>query len=680
MRTAKRKAIAALMSGLALTPGFLLAASPSANVVVYDGVPGEDANPRVIATDTVEGYTTGFGIYDGASVSVSREAVDPATGFTPTDSATVNVALPAPFTQYNFFGNQLEAGRSAAYFGAAGVYDPLRVEVSPVGGTYQSTIRLRFFAPDATTVFHYSLNGGATKTWSGEDIVIADDAVLTYRGENGGNFGTEKVANYTIDMPVCADLDQDGLPDRVELQLKLDPFRPERDLNGNTLDDFDEFIRGTNAFQANQPNALPPGWEDPDGDRWSTYDETLRQTDPNDPGSSPAAPNLQTVEIVGTGLISATAAGATPPPLTPDPAKPFPPLFWVDVVNAAGIPDADPVETNDGTFSFRTSGEQFHLIRARAQDGSGRVLLALQPPAALCIDTSAFCGDAASASDWRDEWKVEYEAKVLQTRNDVPIDARSTAEALLLNRYYELNGDEKYVIAETNHGPNEELVLALRARRNEALLYQQIQVAVTTEMVDLVSDYMRFATSPGRESMMSLLTDHFAGRVVAEESIPDGVRTDNIAPVALQTANFFTALPPSPEEITGVVTIDEFGFLLNDDGTIYRLEKLAEAFVPGTTITVEAIVDVDNCSMNPVPALVTNLVSRGLAPVPPTDDFDNDDMPDDWEFFYFGDLDEDPNEDYDEDGVDNESELNNGSNPVIPSQSIAPGVDGWVIY
>lgn len=673
------RALIALL--LILSTSTAPAASPTANLVFQDGAAADDTRPRVVDSRLIQGYLTEAGPYDGSQLTVQRLNPDPAQGFLPDDPLQVFAALPLPAAQYSVGVNQIAPDRAVSYFGDAGVYDPLRVEIDPVPGIYQGTIRVQFFAPDATTQISYSLNGGALKTYQGERIYLASDTTIEFSGSDGVNPPVAKSASYTFLFPDCLDLDSDGIPDRVEMAIGLDPLVAQGDFNGNLVDDFDEYIRGASVFVANTPLYVAPDMTDTDGDNWSDYDETLRATDPNDPLSKPVSPNLRTVEFRRSGAVADTAAGGSPPPATP-PDKPFPASWRVETVFPDGTVVDPGHESADGTWTLRASGHQFEVHRARANDGTGRVALGLSAPAALCIDTGFFCGDAVSPADWRDEWRAAYEVSVFRVATDRFLDPRTMAEAMLLNRYYETaaGAGAEFAIGESGRGPGQDLVLDLRSRRNDAALHQRIAAAVTPAMIDLVTDYLRYHTSPRPRGFVELLADHFAGRAVDPAYIPANVRVDNIAAVAAQTAVFIAAIPPEATLLTGIVDVDEFGFLLDVDGTDYRLLKLAEAFVPGTTVSLRALVDIDNCGGDPLPAQVVGVVSRGLGAIPPGKDVDADTLDDDWEFFFKGSLLGDAGTNSDGDEYTDGEEYLNGTNPLVPDAPPAPVADLWTVY
>lgn len=655
------------------------AAPPTANVVFLDGDLFDQEGPRVIDSRLVPGYVTTVGPYNGLQTTVQRLDPNAQLGFGLLAPFNVQVTLPAPAAQYNVVGNQVTPAKSVAFFGDPGVYDRLRVAIEPPGALYNTPIRVRFHAPILGTTVTYSLNGGPAQAWGGQDLLLTSNTVVTFSGSDGNGAPVQKAATYTFQFPPCLDLDSDRIPDRIETSLGLNPFVAEGDLNGNIIDDFDEYIRGANVIVPNTPNYVAPLMVDTDGDKWSTYDENLRGTDPTNPNSTPVSPSLQTVEIRRTGILQPEAPGGSAVPGTP-PQKPFPTSWRIDTIT----PDATVVDPGqnieDNNYVLRAAGHQFHLYRARANDGSGRVLLGLQPPVSLCIDTQSFCNLGSDPVAWRNAYRPLYEANVYRPIPNQPVNPRTMAEALLLNRYYEVAAGEQFVIAESGKGPGQDLVLDLRAIRNEAALYQLIQSSVTTAMIDLVTDYVRYHVSPREETMLALLTAHFAGRPVDEDLIPPGVRQQNIGLAANAVANFINLVPNAESILTGTVDIDEFGFLLDVNGVEYRLTKLTETFVAGISLSVRALVDVDNCGFTPIPAEVVGIVSRGLAPLPPIKDTDGNGIDDDWELFHFGEIGIDPNGDADNDGISNEDEFNAGSDPKTPNLPFEYNGDAWILY
>lgn len=667
-----RKRIASLMAAALATAltGASLAETPSSNVFFYTGNPDVDPNAYPVVGRQVPGYTTGILVpFNGAQLTLSREQAAAESGFSALAPIVLEQEAPAGA---HIAINQIAADRAVSFFGTPGTYDSTGAHATPNPGVYLAPQIVRFQVPDAFTTVAYSINGGPFVNYTaGAGIPVVQNTTIAYRGTRGGQPGPTKTVVYTIDTLPCSDIDGDGIPDRIEVLVGTDPFVAQGDANNNTINDLDELLRGAPTIL---PLSVAPGLVDGDGDGWSNQDETLRGTNPADPNSFPASPGLDTVEIIRSGAILSTTPG-NPPPGMPDPMKPYPATYAVEVLTPGGISLSTPQET-DGLYGIRTSGEQFHLVRARALDGSGRQLLSVVPPRALCIDASAFCAESTTLAGWRAAYRAQYEARILHSLPGQPIDPRSTAAAFLLNRYYEVETGNSYRPGIANAGPEPEIVFALRAARNEAELFAAIDAAITPEMIALVTDYFRFATSPGEMSMTDQLARHFAGEQVPALLIPAGVRAQNIAPVAAQTAAFFNSLPPAETTLTGTIIATPAGFQLTSFGTVYRLSGLADTFADNSTVTLRAIVDLDDCNEASPRARVTGVLSRTPAPLPPMVDSDNDGLDDDWELLNFGSLDEDADGDFDGDGLSNIEEQNNGTNPSQADPPIIAGFQG----
>lgn len=647
---------------LSVLAGFSFAQTPSGNVFFYSGDPGMDPDAYPYVGANVDGYLTGITVpFNGNQITFSTESTDPLTGFTPDADQVLNQEAPvASFISFN----QKATNKSVAFFGDLGVYDISGVHAEPDPGTYSTPQTISFRVPNATTNVTYSINGGGDQVWDGIPFPIVEDTTITYMGSDDMIMGPVKTIEYVIDNLNCNDVDGDDIPDRIEVQIGLDPFEAQGDANKNLFNDFDELVRGATSIV---PSVIP-NLQDTDNDDWLDYDEDLRGTDTMDPDDKPASSGFDTVEIIVSGEVSAVSAGVLPPN-SPTPDLPVPDDFIVEVITPGGIPTGSNDQT-DAIYNLRTSGEQFHLIRARAQDGSGRLLLSVVPPKGLCIDPDIFCGDGDNLANWQAAYVAQYEANILHTIMDQAIDPRSTVEALLLNRYYELTDGNVYIPGLENAGPEPDLVFQLRSQRNEADLYAAIQAAVTTEMITVVTDYFNFQTSPGEFSMMEQLEMIFAGVEPDAQDVPVGVRDENFEAVGTQVTNFFLGLAEGETELTGTIHIEPDGFELDVNGTIYRLEGLADTFTDGSTITINAITDVDDCNFTQPFARVTEIVSRTPAPLMAANDTDMDDLDDDWELFNFGDLDEDGEGDNDNDGIVNDDEEENNLNPNVADSAI----------
>lgn len=657
-------------AALGLAVAVASADSPVGNVVFYEGE-FPDNPGQVLATRSVPGYTQGIVVpYNGSQVTIGRLQQKPGTGFGPLGNIVVNQVLPSSaFVAVN----QVSPDLAAAFFGNIGTPDITNTEVEPRGGDFYVTRRIVFRStfPDAT--FEYSRNGAPFQQWKGEALFVEDGLSLQFRGTSAmaGGTGPTRTANYTVQLPPCYDTDNDLIPDRIELLLGRDPLVADSDQNLNLLDDFDEVLRGIANFQA---GSTAPLFVDTDGDRWSDYDENLRGTATNDPTDFPASPNLRTVEHIITGSTVDISNGTAPP--IGNATVPYPTSLRYDAVNPGGVAPQAAVASNT-SFGLRVPREQFRYLRARAEDGTGRMLLAPIAPARLCINFNELCGNGETLANWRTALRKAYEAQVFGTIPNVEISPRSTVAALLLNRYYEVNYGEAFIPGVAGKGPSEDQVTGLQGLRDQQALLAQIEASVSPVMVDLVNDFHRFHVKPGERAMTAVLADLFAGRAVQPAEIPAGVRTENLALISGQTTTLMNSIGDGSSILTGAITVVEGGYLLTTGQGIFTLEGISDTFINGTMISVRADVDVDGCGFNPRPARVTELISRGIAPLPPVTDSDGDGLADDWEYYYFGDLSQGAHDDQpDEDGFDNAEEQANGTNPTLPDNGPFIGFQG----
>ncbi len=654
---------------VAASVGFAGAQAPTSNVFFYSGNPDTDPEAYPLVGRLVPGYVRGIAVpYNGGQVTVARDTTSAATGFAPQSNLVVEqVAPPGVFVSIN----QVAADRAVSFFGAPGVYDFTGALATPNPGTYLTPQRVRFQTPDALTTVQYAINGGGFQDWDSSAITVVQTTTVAYRGVRGGDTGPTKTVVYTIDSLPCSDVDGDAIPDRIEVVVGTDPFIAQGDANGNNINDLDELLRGAPTIL---PMSVAPQFADTDGDNWSTLDETLRATAAGDVNSFPAAPSLDVVELTVGGAVAPTSAGVMPPG-APVPLKPYPASYAVEVLTPGGLAMSSPVQTA-ANFGIRTSGEQFHLIRAKALDGSGRQLLAAIAPRGLCIDAAAFCNQSTTLATWRTAYRLQYDAAILRAINGKAVDPRSTAAAFLLNHYYEREMGESYLPGVENEGPPPEVVLSLRAKRNEALLLTAIEAAVTPEMIAVVTDYFRFATSPGEISMNRQIASVFSGEAIDPLKIPAGVRITNFPFVAAQVDAFFATLAPAETVLSGTIIAAPSGFRLTANGTTYRLTGLADTFADNSSVVLRAVVNVDNCSESSPRAQVVGIVSRAPGAVPPFVDSDGDGLDDDWEIFNFGNQNEGANDDSDGDGLPNIEEQDNGTNPSQTDPPIVAGYQG----
>jgi hypothetical protein len=116
----------------------------------------------------------------------------------------------------------------------------------------------------------------------------------------------------------------------------------------------------------------------------------------------------------------------------------------------------------------------------------------------------------------------------------------------------------------------------------------------------------------------------------------------------IDTEGYLVAVIPIDPDGDGLVRGDED---LNDDGDLDPGESDPNVY------------DTDGDGIN-------DGFERGRMTDPSNPDADSDGLPDEWELFYFGSLDEGPDDDYDGDGCDNYTEWKFGADPTDSSSYV----------
>ncbi len=306
-----------LLLTLALLAPVSRAASPledgtAANVWVLDANGSPVATYRVGADFTTSAAISGGGILatalDGTTLLVP--------GTTASSDVLVNAlnsSVPLPLLA----PPMSVVGVTAALNSSAAPASPT-VDIRPAAGVYTTTTRVTIDAyPSATgsdPVELYLTVGSDPEflvegTSAVEVFVLNGDHTITARVVQGTVQVTQS-ATYTLDgtQPKRRDTDGDGIPDFVEKQKGLDPFRDDTrdDRDGDGWTDWDEVLRG---LDADSPGITP---EDTDGDGWSDWDEELRGTLTGDAISVPVASTLYGVEYNISGSTFDDAAGTVP--------------------------------------------------------------------------------------------------------------------------------------------------------------------------------------------------------------------------------------------------------------------------------------------------------------------------------------------------------------------------------
>lgn len=623
-------------------------------------------DPIFVTGARVPGFVTGVVVpYNGASVTLSRLDASPASGFVALPNFVLNQVLPGPPGDYIVQVNQETPELFVTFKGTTGVQDPFNARIRPNGGSFRGAVLVSFTNGGGSQV-RYQVNGSAFRDYT-EPFHLIGNSTISYFATNGTP-GPTKVATFNFTGPACFDQDADRLPDWLEVLLGSDPSDPAIDSNGNGVPDFDEVIRGGNLV------APAPLLQDTDDDGWSDFDEGLRGTSIVDGADFPVAPTLSTVEIARTAQVFSN--GATPPPANP-PGMPDPPGFEVVVESAAGA-RIGPVQRIDGAaLAYRSAGDAIRYVLATANDGSGRVLARAVRPRSFCATP---CPSTQTLAGFQTAWQDALAAGILDSATGERIDPRTTAEVLLLNRYLETNLRSGGPFAPGVDGlrPGATEAAELAATRSQADLVQAAANAVSPALVDVVADYYRYQREMLPRPTLAILADIVAGRAIAPEEIPPGVRTANFTAAAASAQAFLAGLGDGSVTVTGTLAASDSGPVLTAGATSYLLTNWGDTFIDGASVTARLLPNVEACAVSPLRSLVLEIEARVPVAVPPADDADGDGLADDWERYFFGDLAQAPNTDPDGDGCSNTDELAQGTNPELPDcTSVSSG--SWIV-
>ncbi|MDE3068662.1 MAG: hypothetical protein KGJ60_14090, partial [Verrucomicrobiota bacterium] len=132
------------------------------------------------------------------------------------------------------------------------------VTISPVPGTYATSIQLQFAAANSGDNIYFRLGSGAWNAWSNGLVVwVFTNTTVQYYGQPTNSATAKslvKSAAYTFTAgPSTLDSNGDGVPDYVKIARGLDPNGP-ADSDGDGYSDLEELIHGTDPLD---PNSAP---------------------------------------------------------------------------------------------------------------------------------------------------------------------------------------------------------------------------------------------------------------------------------------------------------------------------------------------------------------------------------------------------------------------------------------
>lgn len=641
-----------------------LFSATDANVIIYKkpGLfdPG-GGDPPVIESRHVAGWTRLATAFTPTSVQIFFDVV--VGGHLVPGGSTVvgGLSVPAPLADYGVAVNQERDDLSVLYFAGPKPFEPVRVWAIPPGGDYASSVRVEFASSHPTATIQYRIDGGAYQPHvPGASYTFYKNTVLEFYATNGPDTSLVHQNDYLVHQRGDADTDGDGVPDFVEIAYGLDPWDSLVDSDGDGWEDLDELVRGSN------PRLFSSVPADTDGDGWSNYDETVRGTDPNDPSDFPAGAGVNTCEYVlhVEGVRDATSNSK----LSDGSVMRFSTLYGKRIADAT---------VEGGSVELRISAGEPLVVRGVESTNYNLGLLAYLPECIPCINRRALYTPGMSAAQWLTAYRTAYESQMVRNLPAFILDASSTAQVLLLARLFELQfnlaGPFYLPVSgsgtqDINIGVGELQECTISKNLNQVVQYFAAQTPQSGGLMQQVTAFIGSVGPSSQRPILMSLADAYHGRVLGATELPPGVTNAQLA--AQRTANDAIVLsaPSRLVHASGVLQLDPDGYYYVFLGPLKVILDFEAAdgptsLIPGALITFDGRI-VENCDFPGQPYVAVGLYSLSGAPIAQNNlDGDNDDLPDQWELFYFGTLAYGPGDDPDGDFASNAFELANHSDP-----------------
>lgn len=646
-----------------LAPGAITFAQEPANVIVVRKPVPVEGNPQVYQSFRVPDWTTGSTDIVGGEIDVQRRIS--AAGHLEAASPVHLIGVVGTAADFAVLTNQVEAERSAYYLDPPQDAVDVFVRAFPPGGEYASTLEIKFNTELGATVF-YRLGGvGAFQAYSpSAPVFISSDQTLEYYAQAGGTSPTY-IETYTIHQRGDIDSDGDGIPDFVEIELGFHPLEGEGDIDGDDWNTFDELLR---VSDPTNPSVVPTDSDDPGlpgspGDGWADFDEIIRLTDPNDVTSAPVAPGVDVAEY--------TLSGESVPPGPPKPS-----LGWpqdgsrVDFFDLAGA-HILAASIQAGSFEVRLAGDRPYIVRVIDANIVDTVLTAYVPSYVPCFDLASIYTPGMTSAAWFASYESLYSSLMFTERAGFVANVTSTAQVLALGRFLETisGATSSIVLGDPSHGlPVEALTLyANDYDYDEVFAHISSELGSMSGVVALVNAYLDWIQGIGADPsapMHRLIAQGLFGETPMPEDLPPGVDAVDFAAAAAEIDLVLAAAPSLILSITGTIQFNPSGFVqIESEGTTYELLVSSFNYVIGSTVHVvgRRVAQCEHPGVVKVEVISFQMVDSGV--VSNDTDSDDDGLADQWEYFWFGNLDQTGSGDPDGDGDDNSTEYAQFTNP-----------------
>ena len=662
-----------------------------ANVFLFANEPFVSATPNLVRSLNAADWVSGINL-GGPNVSVTAERMGTsAEGLRNPTARTLGVKpAAANFALINQFAGSISV---ASFLPAIGD-EAGDVSITPPAGPQLRAIQVTVATPSAGVSVSYRTAPGAA--WSSAvgsaTFTLFQNSTVEFFADPAGQTRSRiHRATYTFpDSPVEQDSDGDGVPDFVELAKGLNP-------NGGNDSDGDGFTDKNELFAGTDPkstNSVPA----------SKIDEQTSFDLLSTPRAWDGVANAEAPLRLGQEVALHDLAGSL-----------LARRSTVNIISALGSPgvafrDA-PANVNLGLLVLSTDSH-FQVTGAGADTAIGRELLGLLPVPSVSKEEFVFTPGAGDLLLQADAWIIGAKAALgsaVTPRVLSRFGPIETLGALLLERklheIFVARG--KPGLAESNavtlfpHRPGDVLRTPISASEvdslrdfgpgglpawNLAALHRSISNALpdaaSLNLRRLALDFYRISSlsnnaTPGRYPLpVDALRQFIATGVVhSNYALVTSVSPADQTAARAATLALLAALKPRPVttldlvvtpstfdgECTALLTVPggQPRNLFTAPGVPFKFPDSFE-IVEGALIRVRAFSDLEeDCAGTDLEVITANLLS---VPPVPLADVDGDLLPDSWECVFLG-GDGDPNGDLDGDGISNQQEYLDGTDP-----------------
>lgn len=644
--------------------------NPFANVFIYKQQEYNGGRPYVYGSYHVDDWTVG--VTPGAGwLNVSREILQNGL-LTPAGEVRLDgVALPDPLETYLFLGNQKDDRHSVFAFRPPKAFNPVRLEVMPPSGTYHRTIRVRPSAePDASIYFRLADDD----EWQEYDELFffdeVGDALTLYQNriaeENylqpsfyAVRHGVESeviAMRYEVRQPPSADSDQDGIPDALEPQFDLPIFSSSTDYDGDGWDDLDELIRDSN------PKSAASRPVDGDGDSWSDYDELLRFTSITDRVSRPAAPSFSTGETKFTIRVPSLF-------VKPDETSEDLEGSLLRVLTLAGGTITSATLTGD-RWEVRVPDDQPVVMQLKKITQPDLVLSWIKPPSTYPLGSAFLYTGQETKEEWLNKVRDRIAGRSYSER-EMTIDSKTTVEAIIVESWMAktLGVQQPIDWDYLDRAPSRDQLDLLQEENDVELAMIQLQSLLSQRQlaIQLASNLIDSVSETTRQIIGNIGKSILYNAPIDPALLPPGMPVNDVNQALTELQTVIANVSPKRVTLNGVISMIEGEPVFSTPtGQRYYLALDEEPVVEGAGLRAQGVIQ-QHPSGEPDALLVFHVIKIIDYPVQialNNVDSDGDGLPDQWEKFYFGKADANPDDDPDNDEYTNRQEFEAFTNPV----------------